>query len=469
MMAKKNYEEMSKQILDLVGDKKNVIVFTHCVTRLRFTVKDKSLVRKEDIEKMGGVAGTQWLGEQFQIIVGTQVDDIYKVLCRIGGFEEIDPINENLDGDIKKGKFSPKDLGNKILAYISPTMTSIIPIMMGACMCKTIATLLGPGIMNIISDTNDLYIVLDFLYDAFFYFVPVFLGYSAAKTLNLNPTYGIYLGTMILVPDFMALVGERETISVFGLPAPVASYASSFLPVIIGVWIMSYVVKLLNRYIPDVLKAILVPVLAIVIMTPVMYVVCAPLGTYVGNIVGNFFIALSQSNVAIRIFGAVLLSIVMPYMVLCGMHGALVNFAIMSFMTNGFEAFLMPIMLGYNFAVFGVTLGAALKLKKAENKSLAMGYFASGILGSITEPCLYGVILKYKNAMKALLIASVAFGLIVGIFGPVYYVMSSATVFTFWVPWVQGGTANMIAGNAMMLIALIAGTAAGYVVSYEEN
>lgn len=468
-MAKKNYEEMSRQLLELVGGKENVSVFTHCVTRLRFTVKDKSRVRTEDIEKIGGVVGTQWLGEQFQVIVGTQVDDIYKVLCRIGGFEEADAIDENLDGDIKKGKFSPKDLGNRILAYISPTMTSIIPIMMGACMCKTIATLLGPGILNVISDTSDLYMVMDFLYDAFFYFVPVFLGYSAAKTLNLNPTYGIYLGAMILVPDFMALVGVRETISVFGLPAPVASYASSFLPVIIGVWLMSYVVKLLNRCIPDILKAILVPLLAIIIMTPIMFGVCAPLGSYIGNVVGNFFIALSQSNMVVRIFGAVLLSIVMPYMVLCGMHGALVNFAIMTFMTNGFETFLLPIMLGYNFAVFGVTLGAAFKLKKTENKSLAMGYFASGILGSITEPCLYGVILKYKNAMKALLAASVAFGLIVGIFSPVYYVISSATVFTFWVPWVQGGTANMIAGNAMMLIALIAGAAAGFVVNYEEN
>lgn len=468
-MAKKNYEEMSKQILELIGGRENVSVFTHCVTRLRFTVKDKSRVKTDEIEKTAGVVGTQWLGEQFQIIVGAQVDDIYKVMCQTGGFEELAAIDENLDVGVKNNRFSPKEIGNKILAYISPTMTNIIPIMMGACMCKTIATLLGPGILNVISDTGDLYMVLDFLYDAFFYFIPVFLGYSAAKNLNINPTYGIYLGALILVPDFMALVGVRESVSVFGLSAPVASYASSFLPVIIGVWIMSYIMKLLNKYIPDILKAILVPLLTIVIMAPVMLVICAPLGSYIGNIVGSFFIVLSQSNVVVRIFGAVLLAILMPYMVLGGMHGALVNFAIMTFVTNGCESFLMPIMMSYNFAVFGVTLGASVKFKKAENKSLAMGYFISGILGSITEPCLYGVVLKYKNAMKALLAASIAIGLIVGIFSPVYYVMTSATAFTFWVPWVQGGTANMIAGNMMMLAALIVGAAAGYLVSYDEN
>lgn len=468
-MAKKNYEEMSQEILRLVGGKDNVSVFTHCVTRLRFMVKDKSVVEIGAIENVTGVIGTQWLGEQLQVIVGTDVDAIYKTMCRMGGFEAAAAIDENLDGDLKKHRFSPKEVGNRILAYISPTMTSIIPIMMGACMCKTIATLLGPGILHVISDTGDLYMVLDFLYDAFFYFIPIFLGYSAAKTLNVNPVYGIYLGALILVPDFMALVGVRDSVSVFGLSAPVASYASSFLPVIIGVWLMSYVMKLLNRYIPDLLKAILLPLLTVLVMTPVMFVICAPLGTYIGNVVGNFFIALSQSNMVVWIFGAVLLAVLMPYMVLGGMHGALVNFAILTFVTNGCETFLLPIMLGYNFAVFGVALGASVKLRKAENKSLAMGYFVSGILGSITEPCLYGVVLKYKNAMKALLAASIVIGLFVGVFSPVYYVMSSATVFTFWVPWVQGGTANMVAGNAMMLAALIVGAVAAYLVSYDEN
>lgn len=465
----KNYQELSQQLIDLVGGTSNISKLTHCVTRLRFVLKDRSLIKENEIGKLPGVIGKQWLGEQFQVIVGTESEAIYSVLCQVGGFTPEAAIDENLDKGLTRQEGNLfKRIGNAILGYVSPTMTAVIPMMMGACLCKTIDAILGPGMLGIISAESDVSIVLNFLYNAFFYFIPLFLGYSAARTLNMNPIYGLYLGAMIIVPEFMALVGVRETITIFGIPAPVANYSASFLPVILGVWIMYYVHKGLNRIIPEVLKSIFVPLLVILIMAPVMFVVCAPLGTYVGNLVGNFFITLSQSNIVLRIFGAVLLAVVMPYMVLCGMHGALLNFALMTFFANGFETFIMPIMMAYNFAVFGVALGAIIKLKKPENKAAVIGYFVSGILGSVTEPCLYGVILKYRQTMKALVAACAAAGLIVGIFTPIYYVMSSATIFTFWVPWVAGGTGNLISGLALMLGAFAVGTAAACFVKYEE-
>ena len=466
-MAKKNYEEMSRQILALVGGKENLAQLAHCVTRLRIAVKDKGLVQDDRIKAVSGVVGTQWLGDQYQIIIGTDVEQLYPVVCAAAGMREEAAIAENLDKE--KKPFRLKDVGNRILGYLSPTMNGIIPIMMAACMCKTLAVVLGPGMLNLVAAESDLAIVLDFMYDAFFYFIPLFLGYSAARVLNITPIYGIYLGALIMAPDFLALVGVRDSLSVFGIPAPVANYASSFLPVILGVWILSYVLKLLNRYIPDVLKTIFVPLLAVIIMAPVMFVVCAPLGTYIGNVVGNFFIAMSQSNVVVSTLAAVILAVLLPYMVLTGMHGALVNFAILTFVNNGSESFLMPIMLAYNFAVFGVTLGAFFKLKKPENKTAVMGYFVSGILGSITEPCLYGVIMKYRQTMKALVAGCAFAGLIVGIFKPVYYVMTSATAFTFWVPWVAGGTGNLIAGVVLMLGSLIVGTVAACFVKYTEE
>lgn len=473
MKAQKQYQDLIQHIVPLVGGADNIALVAHCVTRLRFTVKDKSLVNASGVNDLAGVVGSQWLGDQFQVIVGTDVEDVYHELCATYGFTEEKPIDENLDAEtpasLSKGKLTPAAIGNAILGYISPTMTGIIPIMMGACLCKTVGALLGPGILNVISDTSDLYIVLDFLYDAFFYFIPLFLGYSAAKTLNVNPSYGIYLGALIMVPDFMAMVGVRDSISIFGIPAPVAGYSQTFLPVILGVWAMSYVYRFLNRYIPPVLRSIFVPFLTIVIMTPIMFAVCAPLGTYVGNVVGGLFISMSQANVVIRLAGAILLAALMPYMVLGGMHGALLNFALMTFTENGFETLILPIMLAYNFAVFGVSFGAIFKLKKPENKTAVTGYFATGILGSVTEPCLYGVIVKYRQTMVALLIASVFIGIIVGVFTPVYYVMSSATIFTFWVPWVQGGTANLIEGIVLMVGAFAVGALAALFVRYDEK
>ena len=468
-MAKKNFDELSDKILELVGGAENVSHLSHCVTRLRFTVKDKSKVNDEELTKLAGVVGSQWLGEQYQVIIGADVDDVYDSVCKVGGFQKEAAIDENLDADLTKG-FSLKKLGNRILAYMSPTMTAVIPLLMAACLTRTLATILGPGMLNLITAEGDLYYLLyNILYNAFFYFIPLMLGYSAANTLGMNPMYGLYIGAMIMVPDFLNLVGARESFSVFGLPAPVADYSGSFLPVVLGVWIMSYVYKFFNRYIPNNLKTVFVPFCTVLVMAPVMFLVCAPLGAYLGTLIGNIFIAFSQSNVIIRIIGAVLLAVLMPYMILGGMHGPLVGFAIGTFMANGVETFSLPIMTAYNFAVFGIALGASLKLKNPDSKSASFGYFLTGILGSVTEPSLYGVVMKYKGCMKALLFACVAVGLYVGILVPKYLALSGATIFTFWLPWAGGGTANLVSGSILNIGALVLGALFAYFVDYNEE
>lgn len=467
-MAKK-FVDLSKQLIDNIGGKDNVSSITHCATRLRFVLKDKSIVKENEVEKISGIIGTQWLGEQYQLIVGADVDEIYNVICSMYNFEKVGAIDEVLDSDLKDKK-GIKAIGNKILAYMSPTMTGVIPIMIAACMCKMFASILGPGMLNVIADTSDIYLVLNMMYNAFFYYMPVFLGYSAAKSLNINPLYGLFCGAIIIVPDFIGLVGVRESINVFGVPAQVSSYAQSFLPVIIGVWVMSYIIKLLNKIVPTVLKQIIVPFLTIVAMTIIMLCVCAPLGTWIGNAIGNFFIMFSEANVVVRIIGTVLLAILMPYMVLGGMHGALLNFAIMTWATNGFETFVLPIMTSYNFAVFGMALGALLKVKKSETKTTVTGYFLSGILGSVTEPILFGVTVKYKGALKVLTLSSIVYGIYAAIFQPFYYIMSSATVFTFFVPYTTGTTANLVNGIILTLIAFFVTAIASYLfIDYGED
>ena len=468
-MAKKNFDGLSQKILELVGGAQNVSRLSHCVTRLRFTVKDKALVKDEELKKLSGVVGSQWLGEQYQVIIGADVDEVYENVRKRGGFEKEKAIDENLDGDLNEG-FSLKKLGNRILAYMSPTMTAVIPLMMAACLAKTLAAILGPDMLKLISAEGDLYYLLNnIMYNAFFYFIPLVLGYSASNTLGLNPMYGLYIGGLIMVPDFLSLVGVRESFSVFGIPTPVADYSGSFLPVVLGVWIMSYVYKFFNKYIPKNLKTVFVPFCTVLVMAPVMFLLCAPLGSYLGTLIGNFFMALSQSNVIVRIIGAVLLAVLMPYMILGGMHGPLVGFAIGAFFANGVETFCLPIMTAYNFAVFGISLGAALKLKNPDNKSASFGYFLTGILGSVTEPSLYGVVVKYKGCMKALLIACAALGLYIGILVPKYYALAGATIFTFWLPWAGGGTANLISGSVLNLGALALAAALAYFVDYGEE
>lgn len=468
-MSKKNYEDLSIKLLSFVGEKDNISRFTHCVTRLRFDLKDKSLARIKDIEDIDGVIGTQWSGEQLQVIIGSDVDEAYDAVIKASGLSAQEKISENLDE--KKGKMNLKSIGHSILAYTSPTMNGVIIMMMAACMIKTIQVVLSPSMLNVIAVEDDIYLVLQFLYDAFFYYLPIFLGYSAAKALNINPLYGIYIGAMIIVPSFSSLVGTRETISIFGLPAPVASYAQTFLPVLLGVWVMSWVYKFWKKFIPDILSTIFVPTLTVLVMLPLMFVVCAPLGTYLGEFIGNFFITMSESHIIVRVVAAVVLAVLFPYLVLTGMHGALTTFAITALLTTGHESYLLPIMTGYNFAVFGVALGAAIKIKDKQNKANFIAFFISGIFGSITEPILYGIVLKYKKAMKTLMIACGVVGLYVGILSPIYYTLSGATVLTMSVPWTAEGVAssNIVSGTIMLVLALVAGVIAGLFIDYNKT
>jgi PTS system beta-glucosides-specific IIC component len=464
----KNYQKPAEEIIQYIGGKENIITCAHCVTRLRFTVKDKGLINVDDLEKVDGVVGTTWLGDQFQIIIGKEVDNYYQAVCKEAGIEPEHAINENLDTDLTKKKWSLKGIGNAILAYLSPTMTGLLPILATACLLKTVGYLIGPDVLNIVAADSGIYITLDFMYDAFFYFIPMFLGYSAAKALNLDPVYGIYLGAILLAPDFVNLIGTMDSLSIFGIPCPIADYSNSFLPVILGVWICSLVYKLMDRIIPNLLKSLCVPLLTMIIMAPIMFGICAPLGSYLGNIIGNFFIFLAQGNIILRILGGILLGMALPFMVITGMHGALVTFAVMILAQNGFETLITPTMYVYNYAVFGVALGAFLKIKNTQVKNLTLEYFVTCVLGGVTEPVLYGVIIKFKRTILPLLIAGAVGGAYVGIMAPKSYMMTTVSIIGVWTQYVQGGMANFISGVASLAIAFIVGCIGAYMVSYED-
>ena len=452
-MAKKNYEEMSKQILECVGGKENISFFTHCVTRLRFNVRDKSRIKEEELKKIAGVLGVQWSGEQLQVIVGQSVSDLYSIICKSTGIAEEAAIDENLDQE--KEKFSLKNIGKKAMTYLSNTMAGIIPVLIASAMFKTIGSLVGPDMLNIVTAESDFYILCNFLFNACFYFLPIYLGYSAAKALNTNVLLGIFMGAMILVPDFVAMVGVRETFSVFGIQVPVANYGQTFLPVVLGVWVMSYVYKFFNRYIPAMLKTLLVPFLTVMVMTVVMFAVCAPLGSYVGNVISAFFMSMADANPIIRVIGSILLGMAYPFLTLFGMHSAAYVAAYVTYFELGYESFLMP--MGYILAwtINGIALGAMFKMKQKENKGLAVGYFSSAFVGGVTEPTLYGICLKYKSALKVLVITCGIGGLISGIIQPRVYAAVMGNIFTVTLLWTGGSTTNIILGVVLELACFI--------------
>ena len=238
--------KIAQEVLEKVGGKDNVSNVTHCMTRLRFDVKDYSKVDEEGIKSIEGVLGCVKAGGQLQVIIGQNVAKVYDEVCKVGGFEKAVAIKENLDKDLKE-KTTVKTVFNSILNYLSASMATIIPAFMAAAMFKTLAVVLGPDMLKVITADSDIYILFGFLHEACFYYMPIMIGYSACKKLNINPILGLYLGAVLLSPTFIGMIGTVEKFTVFGIEAPLTNYSSSIVPMLIAVWVMSLVYKFLKN------------------------------------------------------------------------------------------------------------------------------------------------------------------------------------------------------------------------------
>ena len=260
---------------------------------------------------------------------------------------------------------------------------------------------------------------------------------------------------MIIVPGFMNMVGVRDTFTVLGISAPVADYSQSFFPVILGVWIMSYVYKGVKKIVPEVLSFVFVPFLTMFIMAPVMFCVCAPLGAYIGNILASIFTYLGSSGGLLSVLGLIILGAIMPFITIGGMHSAVYMPAIATILSTGSEGFVMVIGQTYSWAIYGLALGALIKYKKKENKTVALGYLTSGLIGGISEPILYGIGLNTKNNMIVMGLSGAICGLIAAIIQPVVHGMTMATIFTCIAPYAGGSTENLIRGGIVNILSFV--------------
>jgi len=469
-MAKKNYTELAEKISEKVGGKENIVSCYHCVTRLRFELKDRSVVSDDALNSVNGVVGIKDAGGLLQVVIGPEVAKVYDEVIKLTGLQANEAIDENLDGVSRK--FDLKTVGNDIISYLGRSVTQVLPLFIGSALCRTLALMLGPGMLNVIPADSDLYFILNtVLYSATFYFLPIYIGYGASKALNMNPIYGMFVAAMLIVPDFVALVGARETISVFGISAPVASYGQKFLPIIIGAAICKLVNNLVKKYSPDVVAAVLEPLLTMIIMAPIMFCLCGPLGSWLGSLLGNFFYLFANGNIIVRILGCALLSAAIPFMTAGGMHSIVYRLAFATFFELGYETFVFNCGNCYSYAMIGLALGAFIKIKNKDEKSTALSCFTTGILSGISEPTLYGVVFRYKNAALALALASAIGGVYAGVFQPkVYGAGAMPTVFT--APGIYGGgtPGNMWSGLAMVLISFVAGIVMSLIlVDYEKK
>lgn len=464
MSKNEKIQKLAEDVLEAVGGKANVTNVTHCMTRLRFNLKDESIPNQEEIQKITGVIGVMKAGGQFQIIIGQTVDQVYKYLCEIGGFENNSKLDENLDQP--KKKLTLKSIGSSILDGLAGCLTPLIPLLMAASMFKLLAALFGPSMLKIISESSDAYKLLTFVGDAGFYFFPIVVGYTAAKKFGVTPVIAMFLGGIILHPTFVDMATKGTAFTVFGVPCNVQNYSSTILPIIMSVWVMSYVEKFFKKYLPSTLKTIFAPSLTILIMLPITLCVLGPAGSFLGSYICNGLLSL---NGGLGFIGIAIIAAFWEFLVMSGMHIVMISALIMVFSTSGQEAFVLPAALAASLSVAGMCLGAALRIKDKEQRSLSIGYVVASFIGGVTEPGLYGVGMRYKRPFIGMIIGGFAGGIYAGIMGVTAYTLVPVASVLCVLSYAGGSAANFIQGVISLIISFVVAAIATYFLGFRKD
>ena len=414
-----NYKSLAEEIIRLVGGEANIASLVHCATRLRFNLKDESKADTAALKATKGVMGAVSNGGQYQVIIGSNVSHVFK---EIMGMTKLDSSSQG--GEEK----DDRKIADKVISTISGIFTPVLPAITAAGMLKAVLAILITT--KLLTNDSQTYQVLNFMADAGFYFLPILLANSAAKKFKCNPYMAMMMGGILLHPTFTSMISAAKEagtgISVFGLNVPLASYGSSVIPIILSVWLMSYVEPFADKVSPNAVKFFLKPLITAMVVGIATLVVVGPLGYIISDKVAAVMNAIEAraSWLVPTILGAL-----SPLLVMTGTHYGIVPIGINNIMTLGYDTFVGPGMLVSNVAQGGASLAISLKTKDSEFKQLASTAGITGVCG-ITEPALYGVNLKTKTGLYASIIGGAVGGLFYGIFGVARYATGSPGLLT---------------------------------------
>lgn len=442
-------KKIAQDILAAVGGKDNILQAVHCMTRLRLTLRNNDIINEKDVKAIQGVAGCQFIGTQFQVIIGTNVPKVYDEFVKLSGVVAEAAINENLDTKAPK---SVKSIINGILDYVSGAVSPLIPVFIVSGLVKALVTILGPSLLGILQESSDLYTLFTFVGDAGMYYLPILLAVSASKKLNCNWVVAAYLAFIMVHPTFMAMATEGANFTVYGIPCNVQNYSSSVMPILLTVWVMSYVEKWLRKYTPDVLQILLVPFATVLIMTPITLCALGPIGSFVGTYVCSAIIALYNvfGPTATTLIGGLFLPLVFT-----GMHPMFYVYLFTTFPTMGYDTFFLPSVVASSWAMAGIFLAIMVRFKKKENKVLAVTGFTTWLIGSVGEPFMYGILLRYKKLLFASIIGGAAGGLVAGLTHLTAHALIASNGIYGLIAFLGGSTWNYIALIITLAVSVI--------------
>lgn len=459
---------IAEKILEHVGGKDNISIATHCMTRLRLNFKDESIPNVEKIQKIPGVLGVIVTGGQMQIIIGQTVDKVYAEFCDLGDFSKAEKFIQE-SGEAPKKEISLKNIGGSIFDGLAGCLTPLIPMLMVVSMFKLLSTVLGPSLMGVLAEDSHLLTLFTLAGDAGFYFMPIMVGYTASKRFNVTPIVGMLLAAIMIHPTLLGLVEEGSSFTVFGIPAVLQNYTSTVLPVILSVWAMSYVERFFKKVLPSVLRTVFAPFLTILVMLPVALCVLGPAGAILGNVICGALLSFSNYGGIVQIIAIAVIAAIWQFLVLTGMHTVMISTLILVFTTYGTESVIMPAACISSIAVSGMCLGAALRMKNKEERTLSFGYLVAGIAGGVTEPGLYGLAIKYRRPIIGMMAGAFAGGLYAGILGVTTYNLIPVANLLCLVNFAGGPVYHLIHGTIACGLAFVVAAIVTYVVGVNEE
>lgn len=397
------YQELARTIIKNVGGGGNISNFTHCATRLRFNLKNDSKADLQTLKSTKGIIGVINSNGQLQIIIGSDVSNVYKEI-----------LNSNLVVSNDKQDNKKKGL-TSIFEIIAGIFTPIMPPLTAAGMLKVV--LIISSSFGWLSKESQTYYIFNFAADSIFFIFPVILGYTSAVKFKCNPYMGMLLGGAMIHPSYMALVNAKESVTFLGLPMKLVTYASSVVPIILVVFVMSYVENFADKVSPKPIRFFLKPLITILIMIPLVFLVLGPLGSITGE---GLAILVNKINTIAPWLIPAIIGATTPLLVMIGMHWAIIPIGFNELALKGFENFIGPGMMVSNIAHGGAILAVALKTKNKDFKQLAGSSGFSALFG-ITEPAMYGVTLKLKKPLIPIMVAGGLAGLYCGLMGVVRY------------------------------------------------
>lgn len=396
-------KESAEKIVELVGGKENIVALQHCATRLRLQLNDTALAKTGELEEMQDVLKIIDNGGQYQIVIGPAVAQMYELIANVIG--KIEQTNNKKAAEAQK-----KNIVAGLFDILSGAFTPLLPCLAGVGMLKALILLLSmTGLCN---ESNQTYIILSAIQNSFFYFLPIFLGFTLSKKLEVNPYIGAVIGAALLEPTFINMAVDNIEGNFIGIPVLPFNYSSTVFPVLIAIALYSVLYKFLDKIVPKVFHIIVVPFLCILIIVPLTLIIFGPIGVYAGQFIADAISQLINFNAVIA--GAIIGFIWIP-IVIMGLHWAIIPICISNIAAGGDP--ILAIASACTFTTIGIAAGTVVRSKDAELRGVLVSGLIPAIFAGITEPILYGLLIRYKRTLALSMIISSVAGALIALFG----------------------------------------------------